>query len=156
MPLAVAPPRKSRFGGPLSLSKVHWVQPRLVAEVTYLTWTKDGLLRHTVFVGLREQARERRAPRVAESLGIGREKAIAPLGHINTMEIVKVERQLPSAGNKWLISDQSRKHIETRVEALISPDVQEALGDETEGYFQGDWSAEGWKIGDGVVPPKGW
>jgi DNA ligase D-like protein (predicted ligase) len=54
MPLAVAPPRKSRFGGTLSLSKVHWVQPKLVAEVTYLTWTDDGLLRHTVFVGLRE------------------------------------------------------------------------------------------------------
>jgi DNA ligase D-like protein (predicted ligase) len=54
MPLAVAPPRKSRFGGTLSLSKVHWVKPKLVAEVTYLTWTDDGLLRHTVFVGLRE------------------------------------------------------------------------------------------------------
>jgi quercetin dioxygenase-like cupin family protein len=37
MPLAVAPPRKSRFGGTLSLSKVHWVRPKLVAEVTYLT-----------------------------------------------------------------------------------------------------------------------
>jgi hypothetical protein len=36
MPLAVAPPRKSRFGGTLSLSKVHWVAPKLVAEVTYL------------------------------------------------------------------------------------------------------------------------
>jgi DNA ligase D-like protein (predicted ligase) len=54
MPLAVAPPRKSRFGGTLSLSKVHWVQPKLVAEVTYSTWTDDGLLRHAVFVGLRE------------------------------------------------------------------------------------------------------
>jgi DNA ligase D-like protein (predicted ligase) len=54
MPLAVAPPRKSRFGGTLSLSKIHWVEPKLVAEVTYLTWTDDGLLRHTVFVGLRE------------------------------------------------------------------------------------------------------
>ena len=54
MPVAVPPPRKTRFGGTLSLSKVHWVQPKLVAEVTYLTWTDDGLLRHTVFVGLRE------------------------------------------------------------------------------------------------------
>jgi DNA ligase D-like protein (predicted ligase) len=53
-PLAAAPPRKSRFGGTPSLSKVHWVQPKLVAEVTYLTWTDDALLRHTVFVGLRE------------------------------------------------------------------------------------------------------
>ena len=25
-----------------------------MAEITYLTWTADGLLRHTVYVGLRE------------------------------------------------------------------------------------------------------
>ena len=54
MALAVAPPRKTRFGGPLALSKVHWTRPELVAEITYLTWSDDGLLRHTVFVGLRE------------------------------------------------------------------------------------------------------
>jgi bifunctional non-homologous end joining protein LigD len=32
---------------------VHWVEPQLVAEITYLTWTADGLLRQTVYVGLR-------------------------------------------------------------------------------------------------------
>jgi bifunctional non-homologous end joining protein LigD len=36
------------------LSRVHWVEPQLVAEITYLTWTADNLLRHTVYVGLRE------------------------------------------------------------------------------------------------------
>jgi bifunctional non-homologous end joining protein LigD len=35
-------------------SRVHWVEPKLVAEITYLTWTTDNLLRHTVYVGLRE------------------------------------------------------------------------------------------------------
>jgi bifunctional non-homologous end joining protein LigD len=54
MPLSSPPPRKSRFGGPLALSKVHWVRPELVAEITYLGWTDEPLLRHTVFVGLRE------------------------------------------------------------------------------------------------------
>jgi ATP-dependent DNA ligase len=39
---------------PLILSRVHWVEPQLVAEITYLTWTADNLLRHTVYVGLRE------------------------------------------------------------------------------------------------------
>jgi bifunctional non-homologous end joining protein LigD len=43
-----------RFGSPLVLSRAHWVEPKLVAEITYLTWTADGLLRHTVYVGLRE------------------------------------------------------------------------------------------------------
>jgi bifunctional non-homologous end joining protein LigD len=54
MPLAVPPPKETRFGGKLELSHVHWVRPELVAEITYLSWAEDGLLRHTVFVGLRE------------------------------------------------------------------------------------------------------
>ena len=54
MPLDVPPPRTSRFGSPLVLSRVHSVRPELVAEVTYLTWTDDGLLRHVVYQGLRE------------------------------------------------------------------------------------------------------
>jgi ATP-dependent DNA ligase len=54
MPLAVPPPRDSRFGSPLVLSRVHWVRPELVAEVKYLTWTDDNLLRQVVYEGLRE------------------------------------------------------------------------------------------------------
>jgi len=53
-PLNVPPSRKTRFGSPLVLSRVHWVEPKLVAEIAYLTWTADNLLRHTVYVGLRE------------------------------------------------------------------------------------------------------
>jgi ATP-dependent DNA ligase len=52
-PLSMPPPRKTRFGSPLVLSQVHWVEPQLVAEITYLTWTADGLLKHTVYIGLR-------------------------------------------------------------------------------------------------------
>ena len=37
-----------------SFRPVHWVKPKLVAEITYLTWAGDGLLRQTVYVGLRE------------------------------------------------------------------------------------------------------
>jgi ATP-dependent DNA ligase len=54
MPLDVAPPRSTRFGSPLVLSRVHWVRPELVAEVKFLTWTDDNLLRQVVYEGLRE------------------------------------------------------------------------------------------------------
>jgi bifunctional non-homologous end joining protein LigD len=54
MPLDVPPPRGSRFGSPLVLSCVHWVRPDLVAEVKFLTWTADNLLRQVVYEGLRE------------------------------------------------------------------------------------------------------
>jgi ATP-dependent DNA ligase len=53
-PLGVPPPRSTRFGSPLVLSRVQRVEPKLVAEITYLTWTADNLLRQTVSVGLRE------------------------------------------------------------------------------------------------------
>ena len=65
MPLDVPPPRTSRFGSPLVLSRVHWVQPELVAEVKYLTWTDENLLRQVVYEGLREDkpaAEVRRRP----------------------------------------------------------------------------------------------
>ena len=32
----------------------HWVKPELVAEVAFTEWTRDGLLRHPAFLGLRE------------------------------------------------------------------------------------------------------
>jgi len=32
---------------------VHWLRPELVCEVTYLTWTADGLLRAVSYQGLR-------------------------------------------------------------------------------------------------------
>ena len=54
MPLDKPPPRDSRFGSPLKLSRVHWVRPELVVEVTYLTWTDDRLLRHVVYEGMRD------------------------------------------------------------------------------------------------------
>jgi bifunctional non-homologous end joining protein LigD len=44
----------SPFSGPPPLKKnVHWIRPRLVAQVGFMEWTKDGKLRHPRFIGLR-------------------------------------------------------------------------------------------------------
>jgi bifunctional non-homologous end joining protein LigD len=32
----------------------HWVAPELVAEIRFSNWTRDGMLRHPVFLGLRK------------------------------------------------------------------------------------------------------
>ena len=44
----------NRFGSPLVLSRVHWVRPEMIVEVTYGEWTPDGLLRHVVYLGERQ------------------------------------------------------------------------------------------------------
>jgi ATP-dependent DNA ligase len=36
------------------LSRVHRVRPEMVVEVSYAEWTPDGLLRHVVYLGERE------------------------------------------------------------------------------------------------------
>jgi bifunctional non-homologous end joining protein LigD len=51
MPLSETPLRGSRFGSPLVLSRVHWVRPEMVVEVSFVEWTPDGLLRHVVYLG---------------------------------------------------------------------------------------------------------
>jgi bifunctional non-homologous end joining protein LigD len=63
MALAERPPRDSRFGSPLKLSKVHWVKPELVVEATYLTWTEDNLLRQVSYQGQREDKPARQVVR---------------------------------------------------------------------------------------------
>src|SRR5262249_20612688 len=39
---------------PRSKTRVHWVRPELVCEVSFAAWTKDGHMRFPVFLGLRE------------------------------------------------------------------------------------------------------
>jgi bifunctional non-homologous end joining protein LigD len=46
-PPFVSIPREYRCG-------VNWVEPRMVVEVKFTTWTSDGILRHPSFEGVRE------------------------------------------------------------------------------------------------------
>jgi bifunctional non-homologous end joining protein LigD len=55
-PLNILPPRRTRFGSPLVLSRVHWVEPKLVCEITYLTWTPAPFAAHSLCWAPRGQA----------------------------------------------------------------------------------------------------
>jgi bifunctional non-homologous end joining protein LigD len=68
-------PLRSPPGG--STRDVHWVKPSLVADVAFTNWTRDGLLRHPTFHGLREdksprdvvRERTKRPPAAASTSG---------------------------------------------------------------------------------------
>jgi DNA ligase D-like protein (predicted ligase) len=70
MPLSEPPPRGSRFGSPLVLSRVHWVRPEMVVEVSYVEMTADGLLRHVAYQAERadKPARDAIRPRPKNGL----------------------------------------------------------------------------------------
>jgi bifunctional non-homologous end joining protein LigD len=72
MLLAAPPPRENRFGSPLELSRVHWVRPEMVVEVTYLTWTEGGLLRAVSYQGQRTDKPARQVVRSVPHLPKGK------------------------------------------------------------------------------------
>ncbi len=53
--LAPLETKKSPFGNPPKTNApVHWLTPKLVAEITFREWTETGHMRQPIFVGLRE------------------------------------------------------------------------------------------------------
>ncbi len=70
--------RLSRSSSPFERGRppergIHWVQPKLVAQVGFTEWTRDGKLRHPRFLGLRDDKAARDVVReiAAPSAGSG-------------------------------------------------------------------------------------
>ena len=61
-PLRRATPPAER-GVPRARTGITWVEPKLVAEVSFTEWTSDGILRHPSFEGLREDKSPREVRR---------------------------------------------------------------------------------------------
>ena len=41
------------------MKALRWLRPAVVAEVSFVEWTNDGLLRHPVFLGIRDDKNAR-------------------------------------------------------------------------------------------------
>jgi bifunctional non-homologous end joining protein LigD len=67
--LAAIPADKTPFFEKPRDVRGHWVEPVLVAEVSFGEWTPDGRIRHSVFHGLRDDK---------DASAIGREQAVEP------------------------------------------------------------------------------
>lgn len=70
-----------------ALRRVHWVRPELVVEVAFSNWTQGGVLRHSVFQGVREDkpatevVRESPQPSVSLSAAPSNRAPAVPLSH---------------------------------------------------------------------------
>ncbi|WP_381803055.1 non-homologous end-joining DNA ligase [Streptomyces niveus] len=50
---------RSPFADAVKERAPHWSEPRLVAQIAFTEWTRDGMLRHPRFLGLREDKEAR-------------------------------------------------------------------------------------------------
>jgi bifunctional non-homologous end joining protein LigD len=66
-PFANLPSSKSgHWGEGISeedMGKLRWVKPNVVVEVSFVEWTRDGLLRHSEFVGVRDDKKPQQVRR---------------------------------------------------------------------------------------------
>ena len=70
--LAPLQTRRSPFGvAPPTNERPHWVRPGLVADVKFTEWTKDGILRHPTYLGLRDDVDASRIRREPDTLVTG-------------------------------------------------------------------------------------
>ena len=69
-PLEVAaPPFTTR---PRTNERPHWTKPSLVAQLKFTEWTDDGLLRHPIYLGMRDDVKAETVRRERKSRGVGR------------------------------------------------------------------------------------
>ncbi len=65
-----APPFSTR---PRTNERAHWTKPSLVAQLKFTKWTDDGMLRHPIYLGMRDDVKaetvRRESPGSQESLG---------------------------------------------------------------------------------------
>ena len=48
------------------MAALRWVKLKIVVEVSFVEWTRDGLLRHPEFIGVRDDKRPRDVQREGE------------------------------------------------------------------------------------------
>ena len=131
--------------------EVHWVQPRLVAQVRFNEWTANGHLRQPVFLGLRT---DKNASDVTRDLPSASgspsstsspppmttiSKSTSPTGVSNTRdarELVSALTRIEEAGGDGLVSvNQSQLRV-SNLDKIYFPKLKRTKGDMLRYYAQ--------------------
>ena len=108
----------------------HWVKPVLVGEVAFTEWTRDGLLRHPAFAGLREDKPAaqvvREGPRAAPARriagGSGAEVAVAGVHLTHPDRVLYREQAITKLGLARYyeaVADSIVPHVADRPLSLV-------------------------------------
>jgi bifunctional non-homologous end joining protein LigD len=112
-PFARSLPRETAAG-------VHWVEPRLVAEVELRGWTADGLLRHASFKGLREDKDLREVVRETKLAREVRANKRSPREPLQALSLTHPDRVLwPDTG----LTKQGLAEFYTEIAEWVLPHI---------------------------------
>ena len=92
-----------------------WVTPKLVCEVNFSEWTDEGLMRHPIFIGLRE---DKEASEVVKESGNGQKKKQS-IG-VKTKKKTKTKKASGKSSNKKKEEEKGRANKKSDRELVIS------------------------------------
>ncbi len=92
-----------------------WVTPKLVCEVNFSEWTDEGLMRHPIFIGLRE---DKEASEVVKESGNGQKKKQS-IG-VKTKKKTKTKKASGKSSNKKKEEEDGRANKKSDRELVIS------------------------------------
>jgi bifunctional non-homologous end joining protein LigD len=133
---------------------VHWVKPKLVAEVEFTEWTSDGTLRHPAFLGLRADKRatdvvretERTVEEAERTMEDTRTKAKAP-------KLAAVRKSAP--GNAPKVTPAVRKSVPAdqpgSIAGIVLSNPDKVLYPEA-GFTKRDLARYYERVGDWILP----
>ena len=116
----------------LDYKKVHWLKPVNVCEVEFAQWTRDHVIRHAVFLGLR---RDKQAEKVVREDAMTDKNPVAGVKISSPERIIDTKtgtRKLELAAFYESISDWILPHLKSRPVSLLR--APEGVGGET--FFQ--------------------
>lgn len=133
-PLEVKTPQVANPPTGAEARDVHWLKPHLLAEVAYAQMTREGVVRHSVFHGLRED-------KPARAIGLEKPVKAPPRTASNTLRITHPDRVIDASSGtdkrqvaeyyaqvaEWILP-----HLKRRPVALVR--APEGLGGEL--FFQ--------------------
>ncbi len=151
--------KTSPFSGepPRGNEKPTWVRPKLVAEVKFAEWTRDGVMRQPVFLGLRddvdprevrrelphdadrEMAQAKRAPTAR-----GKRQQVA---HKTSTRVARSRVSAPSEATATDIPDTSLSKAAAQVAKKLRTDIRGATASELDALdaikTEGNWEVGG-------------
>jgi len=122
-PIAVA---TSPFTGKVPTNeRPHWVQPVLVAQVRFTEWTADGILRHPVYLGLRDDKKAETVTREMKKKKANPKVRTTPKQKVvrasSTREVVRTFRSAKTADfDRRKLIDQLRDIEASRRDGLLN------------------------------------
>ena len=106
---------------------VKWVKPLVVCEVSFTEWTSDKVMRHPVFLGLRE---DKEPESVVRELSLAEEWDAAPPGDVTAGEETETdEGDLKTGKQQKIVTIEGHRIKLTNLDKVFWPE---------EGYTKGD------------------